>query len=166
MSCGSQVGEILLYGSQSKDICQPSLKYFRGNDNNWAASVTGLGVKWGFFHMGCSEPHFTYEISLVQSSCTHFVETAQVISRNAELSNSTLTFFALFFFRQGEERRLQKPSCFLQLTAKCRFLDCVQRILVCSTNTFVFAWEGIHTHTDFFLLCNYGNEPKGCLIND
>lgn len=35
-----------------------------------------------FLYMDCSEHHFTYEISLVEPSCTLFVETAQDISRN------------------------------------------------------------------------------------
>lgn len=40
--------KILLYGSQSKNICQLPLKCCRCNDRTWTASFTGLGAK-GFF---------------------------------------------------------------------------------------------------------------------
>lgn len=94
--------KILLSVSQSKIICRP-LKYFRYNDRNWPAPLTGLGAK-GFLYMDCSELHLPYEISLAEPSCTLFVETKQDISRNAELSNSRL-----LSFRRREETSLQKP---------------------------------------------------------
>lgn len=46
MSGGSQVGEDFVIWLTEQGYLLGS-KYFRGNDINWAASVTGLGVKGG-----------------------------------------------------------------------------------------------------------------------
>lgn len=97
------------YMAHRASICQPSLKYFRCNNRNWTASLSGLGAKV-VLYMDCSEPHFTYEISLVEPSYTLFVETSQDISRNAELSNSRLMSSHFWLcFSSGRERGLQKP---------------------------------------------------------
>lgn len=162
--------KILLYGSQSKNICQLPLKCFRCNDRTWTASFTGLGAK-GFF---CT--WIVLNLALHMKSAwlnphAHFL--LRQLKILAEMLNWATHGFTRLMgshfwlcFSSGRERSLQKLYSLLQLTVKCKFLGCVQSIWVCSANTLSFSWHGIDTYTDLFLLYSYGNEPKGCLIND